>query len=359
MSITKFSNLQIIENRGPNNLHNILLAALDGARQADIAVAFITDAGLAGILPYLRQVASIGKVRVITGLYQGVTEPRALRTLLRAQEETRGNLSVKLSKEPKFHRKMYITENKSTVTAIVGSSNLTKEGLISGGELSIAFTFSKDAKGTFNKLNQAFEKDWEHYSVALSDAQIRGYEEYHRESKEKSKLISIPLQKILGKKTIHQKGEVSIDKSNAFWRHYITGFVKKQTKQIISQQTNWDEKNYNWYCAGKHKFKNNNGLLMFDFADNFASLVKIMETTEVNTPDGRYFVAFKQLGNTQRKRLKKTLWDSLKSLGIIKNRNDANNYRKLSQRKWEMLKDIFYKDIKRTSATSFNSRPKD
>ncbi|MBM4136461.1 MAG: hypothetical protein FJ241_06470 [Nitrospira sp.] len=358
MSITKLSNLLIIDNSGPNNLHDILSATLNRARQADIAVAFITDAGLAKILPSLRQVASIGKVRVITGLYQGVTEPKALRTLSRAQKETRGNLSVKLSKESKFHRKIYITENKSTVTAIIGSSNLTKEGLISGGELSIAFTFSKDSK-SYLKLNQAFEKDWKYHSVSLSDAQIRRYEKYHRESKEKSKLISIPLRKILGEKTIHQKGEVLINKSITFWRDCITGFVKKQTEQIISQQTSWDEKNYIWYSAGKHKYKINDELLMFDFADNFASLVKITDTTEINTPDGRYFVAFKQLKNTQRKLLKKPLWDRLKSLCIIRNRNDANNYRKLSQSKWEMLKDIFYKGIKRASATSSNNRPKD
>lgn len=344
MKITKLSNFRIIENSGPNNLHDALLDILNGACQADISVAFITYAGLAQILPYLRQVALIGKVRVITGLYQCITEPKALRTLLRSQKETRGNLSVNLSQEPKFHRKMYIIEKKTKVTAIIGSSNLTKEGLTSGGELNIAFTFSKDSKPCL-ELNNAFEKDWQHRSVSLSIDQIRRYEKYHRENKEKSKLIYIPLRKILGKTTKHQEGELSIDKSITFWRDSIKGFVKKQTKQIISQHTNWDGKNYDWYHARKHKFRINDELLMFDFIDKFASLVKITDTTEVSTSDGRYFVAFKKLKNTRRKQLIKTLWDRLKSLRIIKNRNDANSRYKLSQGKWDMLKDIFYKEI--------------
>lgn len=343
MGITKLSNLQIIENSGPNNLHAVLLATLKGACQADIAVAFITDAGLAEILPSLRQVALNGKVRIITGLYQGFTEPKALRTILCAREETRRNLSVKLSTEREFHRKMYIIENKSTVTAIVGSSNLTKQGLNSGGELCIAFTFSKDAKPC-HKLNQVFEKDWKHHAVALSDAQIEMYEKYHIDSKEKIKKIHIPLRKILGKKTTHKKGEVSIDKSIAFWRDHTDKHLNKRTNESIRQHTNWDKK-YDWYSAEKHKFRINDELLMFDFVDKRASLVKITDTTEVNTSDGRYFVAFKQLKNTQKKRLIKSLWDRLKSLGIIKNQNAAKSRRcKLSQEKWDMLKGIFHKD---------------
>ncbi len=357
MSTTKLSNLQIIENSGPNNLHDVLLADLDDARQSDISVAFITDAGLGEILPSLRKITSIGKVRIITGLYQGVTEPKALRTLLRAQEETRGNLSVKLSKEPKFHRKMYITENKSAVTAIVGSSNLTKEGLISGGELSVAFTFSKDLK-SYLKLNQAFEKDWKYQSVPLSNAQIKRYEKYHRESKEKSKSISIPLQKILGEKTIHKKGKVFIDKSVTFWRVGITGIVEKKTKEIIKRKTNWGKKEYKWFVDGKHKYKINDELLVFDSVDKSAYLAKITDTTEVSTSDGRYFVAFKQLKNTRKKQLKKPLWDRLKSLGIIRNRDDAKSCRKLSQGNRICLK-IFFINIKRKNSTSFNNRPKD
>jgi HKD family nuclease len=129
--------LDIIENNGPDNLRDTLRFRLRRASNVSIAVAFVTRAGLDDIVQALRQVAANGSVRLLTGLYQKVTEPEALRTLLRIQEETRGRFSVRLSREPRFHRKLYLLYSRKNATAIIGSSNLTSEGLRSGGELNL------------------------------------------------------------------------------------------------------------------------------------------------------------------------------------------------------------------------------
>jgi len=106
----------LIENSGQNNLRDYLNGVLCRADRIDIAVAFITQAGLTEILQALRQVAGRGQVRILTGLYQGFTEPEALRMLLRVQDQTEGRLSVRLSTEPNFHRKLYLV--KRTRTAV-------------------------------------------------------------------------------------------------------------------------------------------------------------------------------------------------------------------------------------------------
>ena len=86
----------IIENVGPDNLRDTLKVKLRIAKDVFISVAFITQSGLNEIIQPLRQVASQGKVKLITGLYQGFTEPKALETLLNIQNETAGNFLVHL-----------------------------------------------------------------------------------------------------------------------------------------------------------------------------------------------------------------------------------------------------------------------
>ncbi len=74
---------EIIENKGPDNLRDTLKARLLRASEVCIAAAFVTRSGIDTIIQALRQVAGKGRVRLITGLYQHVTEPQALETLLR------------------------------------------------------------------------------------------------------------------------------------------------------------------------------------------------------------------------------------------------------------------------------------
>src|SRR5690349_17804578 len=93
----------IVENAGPNTLASFLRNAGSVAGSVDIASAFVTSAGLGLMSRLLRKVTVKGRVRILTGLYQGFTEPDALRALLREQQETEGRLSVRISKDRHFH----------------------------------------------------------------------------------------------------------------------------------------------------------------------------------------------------------------------------------------------------------------
>ena len=86
--------LGVIENAGPNHLRGFLKRHIPAARAVDIAVAFVTQAGLADLLPTLKKASMNGPVRVLTGLYQCFTEPEALQSLLDEQDNTNSHLSV-------------------------------------------------------------------------------------------------------------------------------------------------------------------------------------------------------------------------------------------------------------------------
>jgi HKD family nuclease len=300
--------LDIIENNGPDNLRDTLKSQLGRVSDVSIAVAFVTQAGLDEILQPLRQVAANGRVRLLTGLYQKVTEPQALRTLLRIQEETRGSFSVRLSREPKFHRKLYLLNSRLKSTAILGSSNLTREGLRSGGELNLIVSLPKGTLAV-KKIGQAFEDDWEHRAVPLGAEQLAEYEKARPEAPKRESYTKGQLAKILGAPPSHQQA-TEVQQHHDFWRDCITGLANKRTAWIISETTNWDDKKYWWYSpGGAHPYKIGDQIFLFDFYDRRVRLVQVRDVAraKVATPDGRHFVAYTPLFRLTR-RFSKRLW---------------------------------------------------
>ena len=308
---------ECIENKGPDNLRDTLRGQLAGASDASIAAAFVTQPGLDEILQPLRQVAANGSVRLLTGLYQKVTEPRALKTLLRVQTETRGRFSVRLSREPQFHRKLYLLKNPTQSILILGSSNLTREGLRSGGELNLMLPFPKRSPAV-RKITQAFEDDWQHRGVPLTVQRIQAYERTRPKRPRRDCYTRGQLAEILGTTASHRQASSDDDQSRGYWRDWISGFAKGRTERIISETTNWDDKNYQWYGPnGPHLYKIGDRIFLFDFADGHVYLVEVRDIarTKVPTPDGRHFVAYKRLLGLTR-RISKKLWSSLQGEGI-------------------------------------------
>ncbi len=331
--------LDIIENNGPDNLRDALKSHLRRVSEVSIAVAFVTQAGLDEIVQALRQVAANGSVRLLTGLYQRVTEPQALRALLRIQEETRGRLSVRLSREPQFHRKLYLLNSRTHSTAILGSSNLTREGLRSGGELNLIARLPKGSLAV-KKMGQAFEDDWEHRAVPLAAEQLVEYEKARPEAPLRESYSKGQLARILGAPPSHRQATQATkdDQHKDFWRDCVTGVVKKRTEGIISETTNWDDKSYWWFSpGGPHPYRIGARIFLFDFHDRRVRPVEVRDVarTKVATPDGRHFVAYRPLFGLTR-RFSKKLWAALESEGIDPKK--ARNRRKLGSEKAERLR---------------------
>ena len=51
--------------------------------------------------------------------------------------------------------------------------------------------------------------------------------------------------------------------------------------------------------------------------------MRIVDTTEISSPDGRYFRAYKRLPGSRRKHLTKTFWSELRALVVVTSRADA------------------------------------
>jgi HKD family nuclease len=337
------SKFEIIENTGPNNVFDTLKLLLRKASQVDIAVAFVSAPGLNELLPTLHQVAARGTVRILTGLYQSITDPLALRALLRAQTQTRGQLSTHISKDPKFHRKMYLARDRNIIRAIVGSSNLTRDGLRSGGEMNV-YLSSPANSASMCRLAETFDISWEHRSVPLEVGIIDRYVRLGHFHKQKESKHNLPLRKIIGASSLAGlSGGGKPDGTVTFWRDTIQGYVSKQTEAVIASTTNWDDRGYFWYSSGPHKYKQKDRILMFDLTVNKVQVVQVVAWTRtaVRTPDGVHFVAFKYVRGLKARKLNGPKWGELKLVLGMTGKRDIHFRRKIAQGKWSDIVTMF------------------
>lgn len=328
--------LGLIENSGPDNLRDTLKAKLEKASEVRIAVAFLTQLGLSEIVQALRQVAVEGNVKLITGLYQFFTEPQALKSLLTIQNQTNGQLSVRLSKEPQFHRKVYLIKSATRSTAIIGSSNLTKDGLQSAGELNVILNLPNNT-AHLKKFINSFETQWNSRAVPLTEERIERYTQARPKPEKSLSLSRSKLKDILGTEFSRKKTGSTSPIPSVFWRDCVVGFAAARTEKIISQTTNWDKRNYLWYSAGsRHSYRIGDQILLFDKTDKTLCLVKVRDVAQTNmpTPDGRHFVAYSRIKGF-RKRLTESLWENLNNEKIT--RQNMTDHVKLTKEKAEKI----------------------
>jgi len=153
---------------------------LEQANAVDLAVAFILDSGLGLIIERLKDVlAGGGRVRVLTGDYLGVTEPRALLRLL----DLDGRIERRVFETDEtlgFHPKAYlIRRGPSSALAYVGSSNLTSSGLQRGVEWNHVVDGRIDPRA-LSGLCDAFERLFRHPRVVpLTEEWVARYRARH------------------------------------------------------------------------------------------------------------------------------------------------------------------------------------
>ena len=167
-----------------------LFADLDEARHADVAVAFILRSGLEAIRPRLEALLERegSRVRILTGDYQDVTDPAALRGLLNLQEQTQaealglpGRLELKVfetdRQHPSFHPKAYLLygDRRTPSAAWVGSSNLSRTALEAGSvEWNLRVTGAAEIQRSFEALFEHPRSRW------LTRAWVHRYEARRR-----------------------------------------------------------------------------------------------------------------------------------------------------------------------------------
>ncbi|MEZ5560630.1 MAG: DUF3427 domain-containing protein [Pseudomonadales bacterium] len=152
---------------------------LERASRFDLAVAFITEAGLSELRPYMEDLLfRNGRIRLLTGDYMDVTEPRALYQILDWTEEYPDHIQARVfvTERLGFHPKAYVLHDSQRSTAYIGSSNLTKHALLSGIEWNQRIS-TTPLHGPIRQIETEFEALFAHQnSIELSADWIAQYD---------------------------------------------------------------------------------------------------------------------------------------------------------------------------------------
>jgi len=132
--------ISIVDNVS-RDLASVINPLLAQSAEVRVAVAFISQEGLRSIMPALRQcLASNGRIEFLVGLDLATTEPAALWNLAELSESNlrfSWHCLLDLTGSGIFHPKLYVMEAAESVTAIIGSSNLTAGGLSKNVEVNV------------------------------------------------------------------------------------------------------------------------------------------------------------------------------------------------------------------------------
>ena len=342
MATRSHTSIGLIDNTGPNKLLPYLRATGSSCGQIDIAVAFITAAGVESLLHLLQRVARKGRVRILTGLYQGFTDPRALASLMREQVATNGRLAVRIYEDNRFHWKSYFLIAPRRATAIIGSSNMTSEGLGESGELNVVLSSRPDAKD-FRSLHAVFERHWTNKSVALTEQILEVYGAWHRKQ-EPSRRRAVPMKAILGRKQAPK--ETSSDhRERSYWQLSCVGTMAQATEDLLNDITNWDKQRLETLSTFTSLIRNGDRAVLFDHNSHRLLLVDIEGDTRSpsKTPDGRNFIGYRVKRSTVRKRFGPTLWKQLREMKLVKSKHEAQFIRRISEKKYKAFEEMLTK----------------
>jgi hypothetical protein len=239
---------------------------------------------------------------------------------LQAADGTAGRLRVRLSKHLQLHAKMYVITTRTRSTCVIGSSNLSQDGLFSSGELNLSVT-ARTSAPLVQAIVRRFDEAWKMDSVDLTRERIRRYET-HRPRTQDRGLSHRDLRDILGSEDRRSRERrVLPPEPLVVWREAIHGLVTSRTQAIVHDETNWDQKNLLWHSCPAGRFHRGHRLLVFDFARKIpvVQLAEVRDTTHtsVSTPDGRDFVAYTTVPRCRTRRLTRSLWSKLSEIGVV------------------------------------------
>lgn len=330
--------IALIDNQGPNSVAAALTHLSKKAKELDVQAAFVTTSGVKAVLTALKRVATSGRVRVLTGLYQGFTEPSALRMLLAARKASGNRIEVRLSREKNFHRKVYGAATGSTIQVIVGSSNLTDNGLMSAGELSVWMKVPATSSNG-KALRKDLRETWQEGAV-LTASMIDTYEAARVPPTFKT-LGASKLAAIIGKAVHHEANPADEPRPEArHWLEGTHGYVGAATETAVSAATSWDRPGWSWQACDKGYARDDEMLLVDSTAKTtWLWMMRVRgEVGPLQTPDGRYFVAYSRIPKLKKRKLTKQLRAELKAAGVPK--LDGTR-RRLSAACWARVVDLF------------------
>lgn len=150
---------------------------LDAASTSNIATAYLTRDGLARFEQALSgHLETGGRSCLLVGLWDFITDPRALKALLKLQQRyprtRRRGLEVRLAAGFGFHWKLALFGSATSPVVIVGSSNLTGKGTSSEGEVNLEI---RGSQSLHEELRRRFLEEFDR-GQPLDDTSLSKYE---------------------------------------------------------------------------------------------------------------------------------------------------------------------------------------
>ena len=332
----------VIENKGPNSLGGFLCNIKNfNCKNLDIAVAFITKEGIDAIGPLLSSVAKTCKVRILTGIYQSFTQPAALKELNKISRQTNGNLELRISRNKRFHWKAYFIIKKTKADVIIGSSNLTSDGLGAEGEINLQLYLDTNSS-SFKNIHRTFVNEWENNSCSCTEKEITAYQKNWNQSKSLSVFNSLSPSQFFKPLSPNQKSVPVIDSimKRSYWIVFLTGHLKKQSVEALRSTNNWDQKGL-LYFGSINRYNSHDLALLID-GNCKSKPIQTIEITDVvmlpkTTPDGKRFAAYKISNKTPRRQLTLKLKKKIKKCGVIKKYSDLSSMEKISESKFKQF----------------------
>lgn len=123
-------NPRLVLNGDGTTVEHAIIEELRHCDRFTFSVAFVTAAALARLKQHLLDFS--GEGRIITSDFLGFNQPQAFAELMALCDHT--GIDVRLHSSEAFHPKGYIFEREESLTAMIGSSNLTQAALSSNHE---------------------------------------------------------------------------------------------------------------------------------------------------------------------------------------------------------------------------------
>ena len=157
----------LVRNDWNATVEGVLRSELERATSFRFSVAFVTTGGIGTITQQLNQFS--GRGTIITSDYLDFNEPDALRELLKFD-----HVDARILVGKPHHAKGYIFDHADHITALVGSSNLTRNALLSNNEWNLKFSSHHDGD-IAAQLDSAIQWQIEN-SIPLTPEWIDEYE---------------------------------------------------------------------------------------------------------------------------------------------------------------------------------------
>lgn len=332
--------LDVVDNEGAATMIAELRKELGSCMIARLATASLTRDGIKFIEEALKDKHRELQVRLLIGLYNGHTEPAALRRLLRMLKKSDERLEVRIAENPRFHWKMYFFKRKVGVTAFIGSSNLTGDGLGAAGEINVRLT-DVGGRGALNHLGETFDRIWSKHSSPLEAKIVEVFSPAFRQSREATRQID-PLikqvlrtpQRTLRKKQLRTEPRIIT---------YFDEFADRTTKRMVMDKTAWDGKGWDWMVyprqTDRDRLRAAGSFYLAELHGNggHLSLNDVRDEDDFKTEDGRYFVAYQKRKGSISRNLTPSVLSRLKQEGVIKKKEDLHRDRRISRAHREVL----------------------